>query len=68
MKSLAIEHFNGWYRLMPFMFSMVMIEIPFQVSNICNKLNLDDLHIDLFLASLCVQLYWYNICSHRSTT
>lgn len=32
MESLRREHFNRWYNLMPFYFSVILYEIPFQVS------------------------------------
>ncbi|KAL3266495.1 hypothetical protein HHI36_010665 [Cryptolaemus montrouzieri] len=31
MKVLASEHFNRWYKLTPYLLSVILIEIPFQV-------------------------------------
>lgn len=36
MKILTREHFNRWYKLSPYLMSVILIEIPFQVSNIIN--------------------------------
>lgn len=32
MKILTREHFNRWYKLSPYLMSVILIEIPFQVS------------------------------------
>lgn len=36
MKILRREHFNRWYKLTPYLLSMLLMEIPFQVSNFIN--------------------------------
>lgn len=32
METLRREHFNRWYHLIPYYFSIILFEIPFQVS------------------------------------
>lgn len=36
MKILTREHFNRWYKLTPYLLSVILLEIPFQVSSIVN--------------------------------
>lgn len=33
METLRREHFNRWYHLIPYYFSIILFEIPFQVRN-----------------------------------
>lgn len=35
METLRREHFNRWYNLIPYYFSVILFEIPFQVSFFC---------------------------------
>lgn len=38
MKILRREHFNRWYKLTPYVLSLLFMEIPFQVSIIFRNL------------------------------
>lgn len=34
MKILRREHFNRWYKLTPYLLSVLLLEIPFQVNKL----------------------------------
>lgn len=53
MKILTREHFNRWYKLTPYLLSVILVEIPFQVSY-----NLFDLIISHYLQYLQIICTW----------
>ncbi|KAF2898941.1 hypothetical protein ILUMI_07234 [Ignelater luminosus] len=75
MKILNREHFNRWFRLFPYILSMVLVEIPFQIfctwtylaiSYWLTEQPVDSLRIHIFvlfctLSTLCAQSWGYFI-------
>lgn len=74
MRILTREHFNRWYKLSPYLMSVILIEIPFQVMcswiyiAITYKLTDQPLDFRLYLfvlfctlSTLCAQSWGYFI-------
>lgn len=51
-KVLKREHFNGWYTLFPYMISILLVEIPFQVRLHNNNNNNNDFTVAVSLDSV----------------